>query len=301
MWFKNLQLYRLSTPFTLDAAQLDDKLAPLSYEPGSTLDMQRQGWVPPREGGTLVHAVGGQFLVALRSEKKLLPASVVNQVAKARAQEIEEQQGFKPGRKQMREIKEAVTDELLPRAFSIWRDTLVWIDPKANLLVIDAASSAKCDEVMQLLNKSVERLGARPLQTNESPVAAMTNWLASDEAPAGFTVDQDTELRSSAQSKATVRYVRHAVEADDVRRHIAAGKQCTRLALTWADRVSFVLTENLSVKRVTPLDVLKENADSGASDEAERFDADFTLMTGELGRMLEDLTQALGGEKGDAP
>src|SRR5690606_8602669 len=134
-------------------------------------------------------------------------------------------------------------------------DTLVWIDPKANLLVIDAASSAKCDEVMQLLNKSVERLGARPLHTTESPVAAMTNWLASDEAPAGFTVDQDTELRSSAQSKATVRYVRHAVEADDVRRHIAAGKQCTRLALTWADRVSFVLTENLSVKRVTPLDV----------------------------------------------
>jgi len=300
MWFKNLQLYRLSTPFTLDAAQLDDKLAPLSYEPGSTLDMQRQGWVPHRDGGTLVHAVGGQFLLALRSEKKLLPASVVNQVAKARAQEIEEQQGFKPGRKQMREIKEAVTDELLPRAFSIWRDTLVWIDPKSNLLVIDAASSAKCDEVMQLLNKSVERLGARPLQTNESPVTAMTNWLASDEAPAGFTVDQDTELRSSAQSKATVRYVRHAVEADDVRRHIAAGKQCTRLALTWADRVSFVLTENLSVKRVTPLDVLKENTDNGASDEAERFDADFALMAGELGRMLDDLTQALGGEKGDA-
>lgn len=301
MWFKNLQLYRLSTPFTLDAAELDDKLAPLAYEPGSTLDMQRQGWVPPREGGTLVHSVGGQFLVSLRSEKKLLPASVVNQVAKARAQEIEEQQGFKPGRKQMREIKEAVTEELLPRAFSIWRDTLVWIDPKANLLVIDAASSAKCDEVMQLLNKSVDRLGARPLQTTESPVTAMTNWLASDEAPAGFTVDQDTELRSSAQSKATVRYVRHAVEADDVRRHIAAGKQCTRLALTWADRVSFVLTENLSVKRVTPLDVLKENTDSGASDEAERFDADFALMTGELGRMLDDLTQALGGEKGDAP
>nr|MBF0682431.1 recombination-associated protein RdgC [Pseudomonas sp.] len=96
-------------------------------------------------------------------------------------------------------------------------------------------------------------------------------------------------------------YVRHAVEADDVRRHIAAGKQCTRLALTWADRVSFVLTENLSVKRVTALDVLKENADSGASDEAERFDADFALMTGELSRMLEDLTQALGGEKGDTP
>src|SRR5690606_19915550 len=164
-----------------------------------------------------------------------------------------------------------------------------------------AASSAKCDEVMQLLNKSVERLGARPLQTVDSPVTAMTNWLASDEAPAGFTVDQDTELRSSAQSKATVRYVRHAVEADDVRRHIAAGKQCTRLALTWSDRISFVLTENLSIKRVTALDVLKESGDSSATDEAERFDADFALMSGELSRMLDDLVEALGGEKGDTP
>ena len=301
MWFKNLQLYRLSVPFAHDPAQLEEKLAALAFEPGSSLEMQRQGWVPAREGGSLVHSVGGQYLIALRAEKKLLPASVVNQFAKAKAQDIEEQQGFKPGRKQMREIKEAVTDELLPRAFSIWRDTAVWIDPANNLLVIDAASSAKCDEVMQLLNKSLDGLGARAVQTMESPVTAMTNWLASDEAPAGFTVDQDTELRSSAQSKATVRYVRHALEPDDVRRHIAAGKQCTRLALTWADRVSFVLTETLSIKRVAPLDVLKENTDSGATDDAERFDADFALMTGELSRMIVDLLEALGGEKGDTP
>lgn len=300
MWFKNLQLYRLSTPFGLDPAELEDKLAPLAYEPGSSLDMQRHGWVPPREGGGLVHSVGGQYLIALRSERKLLPASVINQFAKAKAQEIEEQQGFKPGRKQMREIKEAVTDELLPRAFSIWRDTLIWINPKDDLIVIDAASAAKCDEVMQLLNKSLERLGARPLQTNESPVAAMTGWLAADEAPAGFTIDQDTELRSPAQSKATIRYVRHSVDAEDVRRHISDGKQCTRLALTWNDRVSFVLTENLEIKRVSPLDVLQESGDKGG-DEAERFDADFALMSGELSQLVDAVAQALGGEKTDMP
>lgn len=200
----------------------------------------------------------------------------------------------------MREIKEAVTDELLPKSHAIWRDTRVWIDAKHGRLVIDSPSMAKCDEVMQMLNKSIDRLGARSLQTAESPVSAMTNWLASDEAPAGFTVDQDTELRSSAQSKATVRYVRHAVEVDDVRRHIAAGKQCTRLALTWADRVSFVLTEDLTLKRITPLDVLRENLDGG-QDEAERFDADFALMTGELSRVIDDVVDALGGQKGDTP
>lgn len=296
MWFKNLQIYRLSTPFTATPDQLAEKLATQAFQPGTSIEMQRLGWVSPRNDESLVHAVAGQMMIALRVEKKLLPASVINQFAKARAQDIEERQGYKPGRKEMREIKDAVTNELLPRAFAIARDTRVWIDPVRNLIVVDAAASAKSDEVMQLLNESLENLGARPLQTALSPVSAMTSWLASDEAPAGFSVDQDTELRSSTQSKATVRYTRHALEAEDLRRHIEAGKQCTRLAMTWAERVSFTLTETLTLKRIAPLDVLTEKED-GSGDEAERFDTDFALMTGELGRLIDQLIETLGGEQ----
>lgn len=294
MWFKNLKIYRLSSPWQLFGDDLEAVLARHAYEGGSNLEMQSLGWIPPREGGGLAHVVGGQILLTLRAGQKLLPPKVVNQVAKARAQEIEEKQGYKPGRKEMRELKDSVTNELLPRAFAIWRDTQVWIDPVKGRIVVDAAASAKGDEVMQLLNECVEQLGARPLQTALSPVSAMTSWLAADEAPAGFSIDQDTELRSSTQSKATVRYVRHALEADDLRRHIEAGKQCTRLALSWMDRVSFTLTENLAVKRVAPLDVLTEN-DDGSGDEAERFDTDFALMTGEVSRLIDHLEEALGG------
>jgi hypothetical protein len=129
MWFKNLQIYRLTAPFALAPEQLDEKLAAKAFQPGSSVEMQRMGWMSPRDNGTLVHAVGGQMLITLRTEKKLLPATVINQVAKARAQEIEEKQGYKPGRKEMRELKDSVTNELLPRAFAIWRDTQVWIDP----------------------------------------------------------------------------------------------------------------------------------------------------------------------------
>jgi recombination associated protein RdgC len=142
----------------------------------------------------------------------------------------------------------------------------------------------------------MDQLPIGTLRVQQSPVAAMTDWLAADEAPSGFTVDQDTELRATGEGKATVRYVRHTLEADDVRRHIAAGKQCTRLAMTWSDRVSFVLTESLTVKRVTPLDVLKENNDGMTQNDDERFDTDFALMTGELSKLMGDLVQALGGE-----
>jgi len=224
-----------------------------------------------------------------------LPASVINQVSKERAAELEEQQGFKPGRKQMKEIKEQVTDELLPRAFAIRRSTRVWIDPVNGWLAVDASSPAKADEVFKLLLKSLETLPFAALHTERSPLSAMTDWLAADEAPPGFTIDQDTELRATTESKATVRYVRHTPETDDVRRHIAAGKQCTRLAMTWADRVSLVLTESLAIKRVSPLDVLKEKEDAMMQNEDERFDTDFALMSGELAKMIGDLIEALGG------
>jgi recombination associated protein RdgC len=211
--------------------------------------------------------------------------------------DLEEQQGFKPGRKQMKELKEQVADELLPRAFSVQRGTRVWIDPVNGWLVVDAANPAKADEVFKLLLKSLESLPFASLRTERSPLSAMTDWLAADEAPGDFTDDQDTELRTSGESKATVRYVRHTLEADELRRHIAAGKQCTRLAMTWIDRVSFVLTESLAIKRVAPLDVLKENADATMQNEDERFDTDFALMTGELAKVIADMVQALGGEE----
>ena len=176
-------------------------------------------------------------LLTLRTEKKLLPTTVVNQVTRARAAEIEEQQGYKPGRKQLKELKEQVTEELLPRAFSIRRDTRVWIDPDNGWLAIDAAAAAKADEVRGMLFKALDPLPLVNLHVNQSPVAAMTEWLAGDAAPGGFTVDQEIELQSGSESKATVRYVRHPLDPEDLRRHIAAGKRCTRLAMTWNDRL----------------------------------------------------------------
>ena len=296
MWFKNLRIYRLAPSWNLSAEALEDALGRLAFRPGSATDMTAFGWTPPRAESGLVHALDGQFLLNLRVEKKLLPTTVINQFARARASEIEEQQGYKPGRKQMKEIKEQVTDELLPKAFSIYRDTRVWIDTRNNWLVIDAGAAAKSDEVMGALAKVLDPFPVIPLYTELSPASAMTNWLISDEPPVNFSVDQDTELRSTNETRAAVRYVRQTVEIDDVRKHVQAGKQCTRLALTWADRVSFVMTDGLDIKRVAPLDVLQEGR-IPSHDEAEQFDSDFMLMCGELARLLDDLVAALGGEK----
>jgi len=295
MWFKNLQIYRLPAPWAYTPEQLEEALSSNKFTPATSMDLMRQGWDTPRPNGGLVHVVNKQMLILLGTEKKLLPATVINQVAKARAAEMEEAQGFAPGKKALKELKERVADELLPRAFSIRSNVWTWIDPVNGWLVIDAASPAKADEVIKLLLKAVDKLPLESLRVQRSPVAVMTEWLQADDAPAGFTVDMDTELRATGESKATVRYVRHTLEADDVRRHIAAGKQCTRLAMTWNDKISFVLTESLAIKSVKPRDVIKETESSTKNDE-ERFDGDLMLMTGELSKLMADVVEALGGE-----
>jgi recombination associated protein RdgC len=293
--FSNLQIYRLNN-FKTSVEELTRQLAVHSFVPASSNELLRVGWAPPRAGGDLVHVVGGQYLLKLQSEKKLLPTSVINQVAAARAAEMEEAQGFMPGKKAMKELKERVADELLPRAFSIAGTTAVWIDPVNGWLVVDAASPSKADNVIKLLLKSVDKLPLESLRVHRSPVGVMTEWLQSDDAPAGFTVDQDATLRATGESKAQVQYKRHTLEAEELRRHIAAGKQCTRLAMTWDSKISFVLDESLAIKSVKLLDVLTEDVHGTSRNAEERFDGDFALMAGELAKLLADLVDALGGE-----
>lgn len=295
MWFKNIFIFRVAPDNTISTETLNEKLALRPLLACSGLDKQSRGWVPCH-GDKLVHSANRQMLFALGVEQKLLPTTIVNRFAKERVADIEAQQGYKVGRKEMKELKEAITEELLPRAFAIQRSTYAWLDTVNGYLVIDAASSAKTEELLTLLNKTVEDLPFKPLHTSISPVTAMTDWLASNHAPAGFTIDRELELRATGESKATIRYANHALEGDEILRHIAAGKRVTRLGLTWNDRISFVLTEQMQIKRIEFLDIIKEESTKIADDADELFELDFTLMTGELAKMLADLTAALGGE-----
>lgn len=297
--FSNLQAYRLPENWGCTAAQLEAYLAPHAFVEPSSNELLRQGWSSPRGTDQLVHVVNGQFLLQLKTVKKLLPASVITQVAKARAAEMEEAQGFAHGKKAMKELKERVADELLPRAFPIVSVTDVWIDPKNGWLCVNTPSPSKADDVLKHLLKAIDKFPVESVRVQRSPVAVMTGWLQADDAPAGFTIDMDATMQATGESKASVSYKRHTLEADEVRRHIAAGKQCTRLAMTWDSKISFVLTESLTIKSVKMLGVLTENTSSTVKDADERFDSDFMLMTGELAKLLDDLLEALGGEAAD--
>ncbi len=297
MWFRNLQIFRLTSEWAYTTDSLSQALHKGLFHGCGATDRVARGWVPPRgEDGELVFSVAHQQLIALGVEQKLLPAAVVRQYAQAKLTEIEAAQGYKPGRKQRRDVTDQLEIELLPRAFVKRGLTYVWIDPVNRWLLVDASSSTRADEVMEHLKLSLGELPITLVKTQLAAASAMTQWLAAGHAPGSFSIDRDCELCAAAEERAAVRYVRHNLDSDEVRSHIAAGKAATRLALTWNDRISFVLTEQLQVKRVAFLDLLKEDAERQNENADDLFAANFTLMCGELAQLLGDLLEALGGE-----
>ena len=300
-WFRNLIVYRLPPPWNITLEQLEEQLKRVPFERCSGTEQQRSGWVSPNgKEGPLAHSVSRQWLLALCTEQRLLPSSVINDEVKERAEALETQQGYAPGRKQLRELRDRVAEELLPRAFTRRRSTYVWIDPINGWLAVDASALSKEEEIIAVLRMSLDDFPLKLVHTKISPCSAMADWLAGGEAPAEFTIDRDCELKAPGDEKATVRYVRHSLDGDgvddEIKAHLTRGKIPTHLALTWNDRLSFVLTERFEIKRLAFLDLIKEEAEKAAEHADEQFDADFTLMTGELSRFLPALVETLGGE-----
>jgi recombination associated protein RdgC len=299
MWFKNLVVYRLPADWSVAPAELEERLAQRSLQPCGSFDMQSRGWVHASAAERFVHTTHGQHLIALGVEQKLLPASIVRQVATDRAKVIEEQQGFPVGRRQMRELRERVMEELRARALTRRRVTRAWLDPAHGWLIVDAAGIPRAEELIETLRDTLGSLAVQLIETERSPSAAMSAWLALGDAPLRFTIDQDLELQAADQSKATIRYTRYPLEAREIRQHLPAGMHAVRLGLTWNDRISFVLTDKLQIKRVEFLAIDKESAQENSQQDErlaaqEQFEIDFMLMAGELNQLLADLGQALG-------
>jgi recombination associated protein RdgC len=295
--FKNALIYRIETWDAPAPAAIEERLAGQRFIECAASQPESAGWVEPRgqKHGALLEQVAGQTILRLCVERKPVPASVVKTLLEARLQKIEDDTGRRPRGKQARELKEAIQHELLPRAFAKRSHTLVWLDAKAGLVWVDAASAKKADA---LVTRLVDRLdgGMRLalLQTQTSPAAAMAEWLTTREAPAGFSIDRDCELKQPDSEKATVRYARHTLDIDELAAHIQQGKLPTQVAMTWNGRVSFVLTEALTLKKIKLLDVVLEGTPEPQGDDG--FDADVALCTGELRLLIPDLVAALGGE-----
>ncbi|MDB5886690.1 MAG: putative exonuclease, RdgC [Polaromonas sp.] len=304
--FKSASFFRIATDFVLPPLEaLEEVLQKAQFLPCGATQPESSGWVPPRGNKSTVMAetVGTQIILRLGVERRPLPASAV----KAEVDERVEKYKLETGRERAsakikKEFKEEAIQSLLPRAFTKRSSTTLWIDPVNKFLVVDSGSLNGADRVVSHLIEALSEipgsrpgLMAKPVQTSMAASAAMAHWLSSQEAPVGFTVDRDCELKTPDDQKSTVRYSRHVLEIAEVAEHIAAGKVPTQLAMTWNERVSFVLTDMAQVKKIKLLDVVLDGIQENGKDD-DGFDTDAAIVTGELSALLPDLLEALGGE-----
>jgi recombination associated protein RdgC len=307
--FKTASFFRIAHDFVLPPLEaLEEALQAACFIPCGATQPESSGWVAPRgnKSTVLVESVDRQLIMRLCTERRPLPSSAVKAALEERMEQYKQETGFeRVSAKVKKDMKDEVILDLLPRAFTKRGSTTLWLDPVNKFLVVDSGSLSGADKVVTYLIEALSSLPSagpgiqlKPVQTTMSAAAAMSHWLSSREAPVGFTVDRDCELKMPDDLKSTVRYSRHTLEIDEVTQHIAAGKMPTQLAMTWNDRVSFVLNEAGQVKKIKLLDVVLEGTPEKGKDD-DGFDGDAAIVTGELSALIPDLLEALGGELDD--
>ncbi len=299
MWFKNLQVYRFTKPFTLAAEELSETLAEKAFQPCAGQDILKLGWVPPlgRFGSEFVHANNGYMMVCAKRQEKVLPPAVIRDELEERLLALEENEDRKVGRKERNQLKDEVMFDLLPRAFVRSSQQFAYIDTHDNLLVVNAASVKRAEEMIGLLREAVGALSLIPLTPKNLPIQTMTDWIEKGQVAAGFELGQACELRDNSDTSSVIRCTNLNLESEEINNHIKASMHASKLALSWQERVECVVDDKLAVKRLRFTDVVQEKADEvEAQDFAEQFDVDFSIMTLELSAFIKALLEAFGGE-----
>lgn len=299
MWFKNLSIFRLTEAFTLTPAELEQKLEALPFRPTGPHEESSFGWTAPL-GNTstqLVHSSNGFMMLCGKKEEKVLPSTVVNEMVQGKIVEAEGRQGHKLSKKERSVIKDELIFELLPKAFTFSRKTFAYIDPKGNWLIVDAASAKSAEDLLSNLRKCLGSLPAIPLNTMEKPSVIMTGWLLKNQTPDDIIIEDECELRSPEEEGGIIRCKRHDLAVPEIKNHLDSGKLVIKLAVNWADRISFIIDEHLAVKRLRFLDLVQDQVtDTQTEDDADRFDVDFSIMSLELSNLLPRLLELFGGE-----
>jgi recombination associated protein RdgC len=296
MWFKNLRVYRLTQKIDLSTETLETALQKQSFQPCSSLDFSRYGWVPPlgKYSELLTHSCNGQIMICARKQEKIIPPAAINEIVEEKALELESEHARAIFRKERLNLKDDAIHSILPRALTRSSLTFAYFNPKQKLLIIDAASPNKAEEFLEHLRASLGVLPVLPFSCLGDVSEIMTRWIQKNTAK-GFELDDECELRNPRESKNIIRCKNQELESDEVISHIKAGKRVIQLGLNWKDAIRFLLSEDFVVKRVKFEDIVQQQAQGDAEDHATQFDQDFAIMSLQVNQFLEDLAEAFGG------
>ncbi|SDI08548.1 recombination associated protein RdgC [Vibrio xiamenensis] len=302
---KNAMVYRLNRNVTFDLEKLETQLKEFSFTPCLDLDKSKFGWTPAlgEQSELFIHSGAGCAMIVAKKEVKDIPSQVIKSALDERVKALEELRGgpLKKGEKD--DLKDDVMQALLPRAFSKFTLTPVFIDMDNHFIVVDCSSFSAAEQALALLRKTIGSLPVVPAIPERAIESTLTEWVKHGELESGFSILEDIKLVSVLADGGTATFKRQDVGSDEVKSCIDADKMVSELRLDWQERIEFTLSEKGTIKKLKFSDVITDqNDDIPMEDQFARLDADFHLVCGELRAFLKDLYVGLGGlPEGDAP
>ena len=296
MFFRNLSLFRFNPSLEKSFDSLDDALAEWALKPVGPLEQMSRGFVSPfgRDQPALSHRVGSALWLTLGGEDRLLPSSVINDEVQRKLVQVVQREGRKLGGRARKRLKEDVVHELLPRAFVRPSRLNASIDLAQGVVAVDTSSRKAAEGFVTELRHALGSFPALPLNAELSPRALLTGWIAGEPLPAGFALGDECELKDPVDGGAIVKCQRQELLGDEIRKHLESGKQVSRLALVFDDHVSFVLGEDLVLRKLKFLDGAVDQLENTERDSLNaELDARFALMSAELARLFTALEKAL--------
>ena len=294
MWYKNAIIYLLPDGWQLEAG-FAEKLEQAAFTPCMGLDWFSEGFVPPTPfSSDFVFTAQNSNRVCLKHEEKVLPSATVRDLVNGKVAEIQEAEARNVGRKEKQQLKEQITDDLLPRALTQSRRTEAIFDTERGYLLVNEASDKRAEQMLIKLREALGGLKVAMPYTRESPSSLMTEWLLQGHAEGDFELGYNVLLQGVGDVVPKVKISKKDLTHPEVIQHAKNGMKVVELELEWREQISFTLTQNFALKRIRFLDVLQEEAEQG-DDTASLMFASQIIMTTALGGMLDELANLLGG------
>ena len=298
MWFKNLRVYRLTEQWSHTSEELNTALEAFCFNPCGSLDTLRYGFVPPlgQHGIEYFYTTNGYVMICAKKQEKILPSSVINEQLEEKALAISEAESRNVGRKERQTLKDDIIFSMLPKAFTKSSLDFAYIAPQENLIIVNASSATRAEDLLSKLREALGSLKCIPLTAKNLPTQVMTHWLQSGNLPAEFELGEECELQAGRDER-VVRCKKQDLTANEVLNHINSGMFVSKLALTWKEAITCVIDDQLAIKRLKFSDVINDKAnDRNPESKAEQFDADFAIMAGELKNFIDALHVSFGGD-----
>lgn len=301
MWFKQIQLFQLTSPVKYTAMGFHERLRPFEFTPCSPSMAQSMGFVSPIDepDAPLARGLNDCYMMQLQIEEKILPASVVNQTLKEKLKQLEANEGRKIGKSEKMRLKDETTHTLLLRAFSKFTQIFAYIDTRAQHLILNNVSPARTEKFLTMFKKAFGDIVASPEFIK--PSSLTTQWLKNEKYPETLSIEKACVLQDPNEQHRVIRCQQQNLFSPSIQGLVKEGCQAIQIELCWYDRLRFILSDDFSIKglRLSEEDTLE--LQDQLETKAQKFDADLLMMSQLHAGLFKDLFEIFDKNQQERP